>query len=417
MPRRPRHRLSDALTLRGRCFLAAGVALILSGVALGFRDITRIGVLVAGLPLAVLLLARRQKLSFTAYRHVAPSIVPIDQWCDVILHLENPGPATTPILMAEEQLNYALGDRPRFVIPRMAPRATHQVTYRVRSAVRGRHRLGPLGLRIKDPFELTLRLAMVRGTSELIVLPRIIDLHGASVTGGLGNEGAIPHTIALHGEDDVSVREYREGDDLRRIHWPATAKTGDLMVRQEDRPVTRRVVLILDDRAAVGAVTRSASSFEWAVTAIASIAVLVMESATSTHLVLGGINHGGIGADHLRPESALTALAVADLEEPATFAVSTQLASDAAAAGALCIAVICPMSDAEIDQFARIRPAGSAGLVLVTPVGDEAIPQADPEATAARLRERGWSAVAIAPGMSVAGAWDALQASSIGASR
>ena len=40
---------------------------------------------------------------------------------------------------------------------------------------------------------------------------------------GVGAEGAIPHMVALHGEDDVSIREYRDGDDLRRIHWPATA--------------------------------------------------------------------------------------------------------------------------------------------------------------------------------------------------
>lgn len=55
-----------------------------------------------------------------------------------------------------------------------------------------------------------------------------------------------PHMVALHGEDDQTVREYRDGDDLRRIHWPASARTGELMVRQEDRPAKRRAVVILD---------------------------------------------------------------------------------------------------------------------------------------------------------------------------
>ena len=54
--------------------------------------------------------------------------------------------------------------------------------------------------------------------------------------------------VALHGEDDQTVREYRDGDDLRRIHWPATARTGELMVRQEDRPAKRRAVVVLDSR-------------------------------------------------------------------------------------------------------------------------------------------------------------------------
>ena len=44
----------------------------------------------------------------------------------------------------------------------------------------------------------------------------------------------------------MTIREYRDGDDLRRIHWPATARTGDLMVRQEDRPAKRRAVVLLD---------------------------------------------------------------------------------------------------------------------------------------------------------------------------
>ena len=69
------------------------------------------------------------------------------------------------------------------------------------------------------------------------MLPRVEPLGGGHPRGdGVGAEGAIPHMVALHGEDDVAIRTYRDGDDLRRIHWPATAHRGELMVRQEDRP-------------------------------------------------------------------------------------------------------------------------------------------------------------------------------------
>ncbi|CCH72172.1 putative membrane protein [Nostocoides australiense Ben110] len=409
-PRRRRRRLTDALTLRGRCFLAAGVALMVCGLLLGFRDITRIGFLVAGLPLLMLLLARRQRLSMRTTRTVTPSIVPIDQWSDVNLRVENPGPATTPILMAEEQLDYALGDRPRFVVPRMAPGAEHLINYRVRSTVRGRHHLGPLGLRVKDPFDMTLRLAVVRGTGELIVLPRIVSLSGTTVAGGLGNEGTIPHMIALHGEDDVSVREHREGDDLRRIHWPATARTGDLMVRQEDRPATRRIVLLLDDRATVERAPRGTASFEWAVTAAASIANEVIGSGTNTFLALGGEIRSGHGGEHLRVEEALTELAVAELREPVQFVTTMALAADAAASGALCIAVVAAMAERDTERLARVRSPGSPGMALVLPVSDSDDPVAA-SATATGLRERGWSAVVITPGTSLVDAWAAAAAS------
>ena len=151
--------------------------------------------------------------------------------------------------MAEESIDYALGDRPRFVLPSLRPGDVQEVQYTVRSHTRGVHRIGPLGVRVRDPFGLTLRTAAVSGDAEIVVLPKVVPLpHGRSLGSGIGSEGSIPHMVALHGEDDQTVREYRDGDDLRRIHWPATARTGELMVRQEDRPAKRRAVVVLDTR-------------------------------------------------------------------------------------------------------------------------------------------------------------------------
>ncbi|WP_324277397.1 DUF58 domain-containing protein [Blastococcus brunescens] len=65
---------------------------------------------------------------------------------------------------------------------------------------------------------------------------------------GGGGEGS-RRTIAVHGEDDVSIREYRQGDDLRKVHWRATARTGELMVRLEERPWRAQATLFLDTRA------------------------------------------------------------------------------------------------------------------------------------------------------------------------
>ena len=44
------------------------------------------------------------------------------------------------------------------------------------------------------------------------------------------------HHAALHGDDDTATRTYRHGDDLRRVHWKSTARTGQLMVRREEQP-------------------------------------------------------------------------------------------------------------------------------------------------------------------------------------
>ena len=88
-----------------------------------------------------------------------------------------------------------------------------------------------------------------RTRPPLLVVPRVRPLGAGGRPAGRagGGEGA-RRTIAVHGEDDVSTREYRHGDDLRKVHWRATARTGELMVRLEERPWRAQATLLLDTR-------------------------------------------------------------------------------------------------------------------------------------------------------------------------
>ena len=132
---------------------------MLCGIGLGFTDLTRIGVLLVALPLLSGLLMRRHDLRFALERTAVPGRIQVDEQSVVTLAIENAGGAASPLLMAEEQLDYALGDRPRFVVPRLRRGDRQEVHYTVRSHVRGRHRLGPLGVRLRDPFGLSTRVA------------------------------------------------------------------------------------------------------------------------------------------------------------------------------------------------------------------------------------------------------------------
>jgi uncharacterized protein (DUF58 family) len=408
-------RLRDLLTTRGRAFVAAGLTLVLCGIGLGFTDLTRIGVLLVALPLLSGALMRRHDLRFALERTAVPGRVQVDEKALVTLAIENAGAATSPLLMAEEQLDYALGDRPRFVVPRMRRGDRQEVHYTVRSHVRGRHRLGPLGVRLRDPFGLSTRVAAISGSSDVLVLPRILPLGSTRPAGsGVGAEGAIPHMVALHGEDDVSIRAYRDGDDLRRIHWPATAKTGELMVRQEDRPARRRAVLVLDSRARGHHGTGTSSSFEWAVTACASVAAHLLEQGYAVHLVCDETAEDGRAATALEVDPLLDVLAVAQTGRDDLFADVLQAAHPVTASGGLVLAVVTDLDEELARQVASLRqPGGTALAIVLDPDGFAAARRRRPHGTGELpcvpiLQGAGWGVAVVGAGDDLATVWTAL---------
>ena len=82
-------------------------------------------------------------------------------------------------------------------------------------------------------------------TDPLVVTPVVENAARAAAGRGLGRQrrSPRPRSIASAGEDDVVTREYRRGDDLRRIHWRSTARSGELMVRREEQPWQSRALL------------------------------------------------------------------------------------------------------------------------------------------------------------------------------
>lgn len=394
------------LTARGRLFVLAGLVVAGGGMTVGLRSLTSVGALLVVLPLAALLLAtRRPELQIT--RSVLPRRVPVDQPSDVTLELRNVGERRTPVLRAEEELAYALGDRPRMVLPRQRPHEATGLTYRVRSHVRGRHRLGPLTVRVADPFGLAERSAVHPGAAELTVLPRIEPLVGGpSSRAGAGGEATLSRRISLVGEEDPSVREYRVGDDLRRIHWPSTARTGEMMVRQDEEPGHRRALVVIDDRAAAHAGAGSGGSFEWAVSATASVVHRLFAEQHEVHLATS-TGPSGAAAPMETIDHALDVLA--DLQ-PVSSTLPTGLVGavgDFHGSGSgLVVAVLGPLPDEACDQLGG--RGGSCVAMVLDRAGYRGRGGETDEATTrtlARLGAAGWRTVRVRPGVRVADAW------------
>ena len=410
------HQLRRSLTTRGASFAGCGVVLVAAGILLGQHDVTRVGILLLALTVIALVLVRRHGLHLDVVRTATPSRVAIDERAVVTVRIRNIESAPSPVVMAEESIDYALGDRPRFVLPSLRPGDVQEVQYTVRSHTRGVHRIGPLGVRVRDPFGLTLRTAAVSGDAEIVVLPKVVPLpQGRSLGSGIGSEGSIPHMVALHGEDDQTVREYRDGDDLRRIHWPATARTGELMVRQEDRPAKRRAVVVLDTRAVGHGGSGRSSSLEWCVTTAASVTAHVVDAGYAVHLLTADPRADtGVHHDEALPDALETLARVALGTEDGLRAV-LHAANTLTSQGGLVVYVGGPVGDDDARTLSALRQPGSAGAAMV--VDPEAFAgrsrkgaadAARAEATLATLQSSGWMTTPVDARTTPALAWAAV---------
>jgi uncharacterized protein (DUF58 family) len=298
----------SGLTTRGRCLLAAGGAAGLCALVLGERDLLRVAIFLLALPLVAAAVVARTRFRLSCVRSLAPSRVAVGQPAEAIIRLENVSMLPTGVLLIEDEVPYTLGGRPRFTVDRIGPGQHRTVRYPVRSDARGRYRIGPLRLRLADPFGLVELTRSFSAIDRLTVVPVVQPLPPARLGGAWESGGeSVSRSVAIRGDDDAATREYRNGDDLRKVHWRSTARVGKLMVRREERPWQSRATLLLDGRSGAHRGDGPGSSFEWGVSAIASIGVHLGGQGYAVHLLdetglaSGGANVGeaGILLDHL----------------------------------------------------------------------------------------------------------------------
>ncbi len=219
-------------------------------------------------------------------RSVGPQTVTAGQPSTVHLTMTNEGRTPSGVLMLEDHVPYVLGTRPRFVLDGIGHGWRRHAVYQVRSDVRGRFEIGPMSVRVSDPFGLVELGRSFHSTATLTVTPRTVPLPpiplGGAWTGSGDNR---PRAFAIGSAEDVTVREYRRGDDLRRVHWRSSARVGELMVRREEQPWQSRATLFVDNRMSAHQGQGIASSLESAVSAAASIAVHLGQRGFTVRLV------------------------------------------------------------------------------------------------------------------------------------
>ncbi|MFC9928907.1 DUF58 domain-containing protein [Streptomyces sp. NPDC127190] len=361
------------LTTRGRSFLAAGIAAASCAYVLGQSDLLRVGLLLAALPLICTTVLYRTRYQVAGTRRLSPARVPAGSEARVHLRVDNVSRLPTGLLMLQDRVPYVLGPRPRFVLDRVEPGGRREVSYRVRSDLRGRYPLGPLQLRLTDPFGMCELTRSFSAFDTLTVVPHVAPLAPVRFGGEAQGYGdGRQRALALAGEDDVIPRGYRYGDDLRRVHWRSTARYGELMVRREEQPRRARCTVLLDTRGGAYAGAGPDSAFEWAVSGAASVLVHMLERGFSVRLLTdSGSVVPGEGADG--------------------FAGSGPETADAAGLMMDTLAVIDHSDGTGLSRAYDVLRGGHEGL-LIAFFGDLDEGQA---ATAAKMSRRSGGAVAF----------------------
>lgn len=403
-------------TSRGWALAVGGAALVLLGGLLGALDLVRIGlaavVLVVGAGAFVAWRSpARSRHRIDVRRSVQPNPLHVDETAQVSIHVAA-GDATARarlagLRFAEQAASELSGGRALRARVERGPSFV-DVRYPVRAARRGRWTLGPLVVTRSDLFGVVRAPANLGGVEVVAVWPAVVALPAPSEA--LVGE---PDRVALGARspstDDASLRDYREGDDLRRVHWRSSARRGALLVRSDERAGMRPVTVLLDQPA-------RAALVEWSISLAASMAVAMLDAGHPVRF-LGA----GIGEDDDVPAFQYARIgpsARAALLDPLIDLVGPRSEADAEArlmsairmlqtstrGDDTVLAVLGPLTPAARTALARVADTAQGWAVVR---GDSRQPG---EATATEntlraLRRAGWHAARVTSGEPLMDSW------------
>lgn len=272
------------------------------------------------------------------------------------------------------------GRPPLHRLPQIAPGATETVPMTLTPQRRGRMVLSGLTLLRTDPLGLFRGAVAVAQPQAVVILPRRYPLPDFRMPGERRYHAggvALTSSVGEAGEF-ISLRDYRPGDPLRRIHWRSWARTGRPVVKEYQEEFFVRHALVLDT------FTESAESdaFEAAVSVAASFACTVQTQESLLDLLFVGteavcVTTGrGLGdTDHI-----LAMLAEVRPSRKRTFDHLTGMVVGRSAILSGCICVLLGWNNARRELVGRLRQMGTPVRVLVVAAAAEELdpgPMAD----------------------------------------
>ena len=254
------------------------------------------------------------------------------------------------------------------MLTQLGSRETAELLLEFHSPIRGRYKIGPLVVRVEDPFGFYH--VEKRSEAEILsIMPMPERIRAAELRPRhLGPwPGTIPARTPGPGTEFYSMRDYVSGDDPKRINWKASAKHRRLILKEMEAERVTDVMVVLDTDVSFYEIGE-AELFERGVRAAASLASLLLRQGNRVGMILQGEERGvvapGFGKRHERDILVLLAAAKPGRAQLSTSYVITLLARLMLPAKAQ-VVIISPLLDATIvDGVRELASAGYSILVL-----------------------------------------------------
>ncbi|HVE94822.1 MAG TPA: DUF58 domain-containing protein [Acidimicrobiales bacterium] len=325
------------LTRRGWGTAIAAAMLAVAGRMLGLAELYALAVGFGAMILVSAVIVSRRTGKLSATRAVVPSRVHVDGACRVDVVIHNAGQRRSGLANVRESFD---GGRRAagFLLAPIEPGASARGAYRLPTDRRGIFDLGPLVIERLDALGLVARAKDVVPATKLTVYPKIVRIvalpHSAGEDPLAGS--TTPTAIGQAGDDFFALRPYEIGDDLRRVHWPSVARTGEMVIRQNELPWQGRVTVVVDLRDRV----HTPASLEDVLSAAASIVTACAAEHSLVRLITTARVDTGFGAGRAHVDGILERLAAAALhpaERGALGAIVHAAGRARASSGAACV--------------------------------------------------------------------------------
>ncbi len=298
-----------SLTRQGAAVIAAGAIALIVGRIFGIIELFVIGAaFFAAVVVAIAYVwARRPRID--ADRWIHPSLLVAGDTGQVDLRLHHAGIVSSAPFVLEEPVVRTMTDDhvARLPVASLRPRTTSTSGYRVPTTTRGLISLGPLRLVVADALGIARSATPIVGIDEIVVAPRTLPIDMPELGHGPLGRALLESARRLGPGDFHGLREYATGDEPRSIHWRASARSDELMVKEYAVEGLHQCTIVFDPAPGVHA---SNANFEHGVTAAASLVHSAMRAGLTTRFVTAG------GIDLRGPDVVATTLRVLAQIEP-----------------------------------------------------------------------------------------------------